>query len=225
MATRKTRKEKAVNRQELAELILVYLYDKAEAEAHSFFFFPLSEFASLAGIKDDTEMLAAARSLEDQGLVMLSQDFMGQISAFINLDGTVYAEKGGQTGIIAKYREDPQAFLKESDGPMWLQEPELDAAIVQFSPEMVSPVEAPEAPVETGAADVKPYIISIINAILDETSIDDVTRADLLRDAESLNIQLAKTTKNRDVIRLLMAELASFPSLAHLTAELSSFVS
>ena len=102
---------------EMAELLLVYLYDKAEAEAHSFFFFPLSEFAERAGITDGALLLTVARGLEDRGLVMLSMDLMGQISALINLEGNSFVEGGGETGIIGRYRQDPGAFLKEEEGP------------------------------------------------------------------------------------------------------------
>lgn len=215
-----------MSRQELEDLLLVYLYDKAEAEAHGFFFFPIHEFATLAGITDGAEILAAARSLEEKGFVMLSQDLLGQVSALINLEGGSYVEKGGETGIIAKYRENPRAFLKEEDEtPAWLREPEAD--IVQFSPDTMiagGPVQPAGKPSEP-ATDLKPYIIRIINAILDDTAIDDVMRADLLRDAETLNIQLSKTTKNQAVIDLLVTELASVPSISYLTTELSSFIS
>ncbi|HEY3275553.1 MAG TPA: hypothetical protein VGJ94_02950 [Syntrophorhabdaceae bacterium] len=212
-----------MSRQEWEDLLLVYLYDKAEAEAHGFFFFPITEFATLAGITHGAEILAAARSLEDRGLVMLSQDLLGQVSALINLEGGSYVEKGGETGIIAKYRENPRAFLKEEDAtPEWLREPEAD--IVQFSPDTMIAGGPAGKPEEAPATDLKPYIIRIINAILDDTAIDDVMRADLLRDAETLNIQLSKTTRNQAVINLLMTELASIPSISYLTAELSSFI-
>jgi hypothetical protein len=215
-----------VTRDELAELLLTYLHDKAEAEPHSFFFFPLEEFAVSAGLTDPAELLAMARDLEEIGFVMLSQDLLGQISALINLDGSSWVEKGGKTGIIAKYRENPEAFLKPQDTlPPWLSQP--DAEFAQFAPEM------PEGRIDShglGATEresqgsgIKERIIQIINAILDDASLDDVMRADLLRDAETLNIQLAKTVRNQAVIDLLMQELSSIPSLAVLVAELSSY--
>ena len=213
---------------ELAELLLAYLYDKAEAEAHGFFFFSLSEFATAAGITDHAELLKVAQGLEDLGLVMLSQDMLGQISALINLEGSSYVEGGGKTGIIAKYRENPGALIKEDDTPAWLSASEMEFA--EFTP----PSTATGAPAEEhgpGAAGqpstdtgIRDLILQIIGIILDDTSIDDITRADLLRDAETLNMQLAKTTRNRVVIDSLIAELSSVPSIAYPVTQLMSYI-
>ena len=215
---------------ELAELFLAYLYDKAEAEAHSFFFFPLDEFVTRAEITDGATLLKAAQGLEDRGFVMLSQNIMGEISAFINLEGSSFVESGGETGIIGRYRQNPDAFLKEEESPSWLSEPD-EVNIVQFTPEMMQNCGAASAPATPTVPETpsqgderKQYILDIINVILDDTTIDDVTRADFLRDAETLNIQLAKTVRNRTVIDALMAELLSLPSLAQLVAQLSSFI-
>ena len=211
---------------ELAELFLAYLYDKAEAEAHSFFFFSLSEFATGAGITDHAELLKVAQGLEDLGLVMLSQDPMGQISALINLEGNSYVESGGKTGIIAKYRENPRAFVKEDDVPAWLSAPDFE--IAEFTP---PPTAAPAAEFGLGvtektssSSEIRDLILQIINVILDDTSIDDITRADLLRDAETLNIQLAKTSRNKTVIDALVAELSSVPSISYSVAQLTSYI-
>ena len=216
-----------MNTDELTELLLAYLNDKAEGEVHSFFFFPLGDFAAGAGITDHDQLMAAARALEDGGMAMLSQDVFGQVSALITMEGMSYVESGGETGIIARYRENPQAFIQEEENPSWLSQPEPEIAL--FTPEMANQVAPAGEPVKAETASsqspgLKQVIIQIINVILDDTSLDDTTRADLLRDAETLNIQLAKTTRNRVVIDALMAELWSVPSLAHAVAQLSSYI-
>jgi len=212
---------------ELAELLLAYLHDKAEAEAHSFFFFSLSDFATAAGITDHAELLKVAQGLEDLGLVMLSQDMLGQISALINLEGSSYVDEGGRTGIIAKYRENPQAFIKEDDTPAWLSSPEIEFA--EFTPPPAAAVPAGEyglGAAEQSSTDsrIRDLILQIIGIILDDTSIDDITRADLLRDAETLNMQLAKTSRNKVVIDALITELSSVPSIAYSVAQLTSYI-
>ena len=211
---------------ELAELLLAYLYDKAEAEAHSFFFFPLSEFATAAGITDHAELLKVAQGLEELGLVMLSLDPLGQINALINLEGNSYVEGGGRTGIIQKYRENPQAFIKENDTLPWLSAPEIEFA--EFTPPPANPPAEELGPEATGESPtdsrIRDLILQIINVLLDDTGIDDVTRADLLRDAETLNIQLAKTTRNKTVIDALVAELSSIPSIAYSVAQLTTYI-
>ena len=218
-----------MTRDELTELLLAYLYDRAEGEAHSFFFFPLEEFAVAAGITDPAELLQAAHDLEAGGFVMLSQDLLGQVSAFINLEGTCYVEAGGETGIIAKYRENPEAFIKPQDGlPSWLTQGEMTFETAEFTP---PPIEEGLPAHGLGATDqssvsegIRHGIVDIINAILEDPSLDDVTRSDLLRDAETLNIQLAKTVKNQTVIETLLRELSLIPSLAYYVTQLSSYV-
>ena len=48
---------------------------------------------------------------------------------------------------------------------------------------------------------IREYIVRIINVILEDPSLDDETRADFLRDAETLNMQLQKSRRNGAVIR------------------------
>ncbi|MDR2019054.1 MAG: hypothetical protein LBQ00_09395 [Syntrophobacterales bacterium] len=211
---------------ELAELLLAYLYDKAEAEAHNFFFFPLVDFATAAGITDHVELRKIAEGLEELGLVMLSQDMLGQISALINLEGNSYVEDGGKTGIIGKYRENPEVFVKENDVPAWLNAPNIELA--EFTPPAM---EAPAGEYGLGATEkssmdprIRDLILQIIKIILDDTSIDDVTRADMLRDAETLNIQLAKTSRNKTIIDALLVALSSMPSAVYSVAQLTTYI-
>ncbi len=213
-----------MNAYEMAELFLTYLYDRAEAEAHSFFFFPLYEFADAANITDGQALLEAAQLLESRGFVMLSQDLLGQVSALITMEGNSFAEGGGETGIIRKYRENPGAYMKALEN---LGSYDLPFTVGQFTPDMLgdpAPVQSAPSTAQTALTDTKTFILDIIHVILEDTTLDDASRADLLRDADALNIQLAKSVRNKRVIEALMAELASVPSVAPLVAQLSTLI-
>ncbi len=93
---------------ELAELFLASLYDMAEAAPHPYFLFTMNEFAPRMGISDMAELRKAISLLEDKGLVYLaSTDAWGGISAGITMEGSVFVEKGGETGIIERFRTRP----------------------------------------------------------------------------------------------------------------------
>ena len=98
---------------ELAELFLAHLYDLAEAAPHPNFLFSVNDFAPMLGITDREELQKAINSLGDRGFIILaSLDMFGGISAGITMEGSVFVEKGGETGIIKQYRKDPQSLVK-----------------------------------------------------------------------------------------------------------------
>jgi hypothetical protein len=100
---------------ELGELMLVYLFDKAETHPHSYFFFPLGEFAARVGKENGENLLEAAALLEDEGFALFSRDFTGSLSALMTIGGAAFVERGGRTGIIEKYRSDPMLFVANQD--------------------------------------------------------------------------------------------------------------
>jgi hypothetical protein len=213
---------------ELEELLLVYLYDRAEAEVHSYFFFPLNEFAISIGANDMQNILEVAERLESGGLIMLSQDLLGQISALINLEGISFVEDGGKTGIIKKYRDNPETFIKIKEEDANIYNTTHHFNTVQFVPEATQHATTDYIPkvtqqVPTGI-DAKGLILQIIEVLLNDDSIDATMKEDLLRDIETVNIQLNKNTKNKMLIKTLLNELSSIPSIALLVAQLSSFV-
>ncbi|MBA4418688.1 MAG: hypothetical protein C0392_12390 [Syntrophus sp. (in: bacteria)] len=214
-----------MNIQELSELLLTYLYDRAEAEIQSFYFFSLNEFSVSFGITDRQQILDAANILETRGFVMLSLDLVGQVSALINLDGSSFVENGGETGIIAQYRNNPQAYIKvvEDEGMVYPS----PITIRQFGPDMMearSPDPVPQETAEAVVTTTKQLVFNIIDVILEDQTLDEVSRSDLLRDAETLNIQLEKTSRNKVIIYALLQELSSISSISHLVSQLSTYI-
>ncbi|HBE44853.1 MAG TPA: hypothetical protein DDW17_05205 [Deltaproteobacteria bacterium] len=206
--------------EELAELLLAYLYDKTEAEVHSYFFFPLADFMGLAKIDDGEEVLKAAHLLEAKGFILLSQDYLGQVNAMINPDGYSFVEAGGKTGIIGKYRENPDFYMSARGeiGETFMAASSIPVADLTLKSQ-------PRPVTDTSTrANIKQYILQIIDTILNDTTIDDDMREDLLRDAESLYMQLNKHVRNRVVIDALIIELSSIPSIVPIVTSLSSFL-
>ncbi len=211
---------------EIAELMLVYLHDKSEAAIHSFFFFSLSEFAVAADISDDAALFEAAQALESEGFVMLSQDISGQISAIINQEGISFVESGGKTGIIGKYRNNPDTYLKNpEDSENFLPQPPV---IVQCTREMMrTPATAQPRPTreqEPSVAEARVLILEIMNEINYDPTLDETTREDIRRDVQSLALQFEKTVKNKTIIEAVISELSGVPSIVQLAAQLGSLV-
>ncbi len=100
--------------EELAELFLAHLYELAEEAPHPNFLFSVNDFEPKLGITDREELQKALNYLGDRGLVILaSLDPFGGISAGITIEGSIFVEKGGETGIIGQYRKSPQPSRAE----------------------------------------------------------------------------------------------------------------
>lgn len=210
--------------QELAELFLVHLYDLAESAPHPNFLFSANDFAPLFGVGDMGELRRALQHLGDRGLIILaSLDPLGGISAGITIEGSVFVENGGETGIIGRYRNDPGAFVTRGD-------PQAFAG---------SPPEIPLSPVPSGAAVTERpekegpfYAGRAINAILADMEemlerdphVPAETRDDVLSDLATLKIQMERNVKNKAVIGAMLESLATVPSIAPLVTALNCIV-
>src|SRR4030042_4433635 len=94
--------------EELAELFLAHLYQLAEDAPHPNFLFSVNDFAPKLGITDREELQKALDYLGDRGLIILASfDRFGGISAGMTIEGSIFVEKGGETGMIEKNRQSP----------------------------------------------------------------------------------------------------------------------
>ena len=198
--------------EELAELFLASLYDMAESAPHPYFLFSMNEFVPKMGISDMAELRKALSLLEEKGLVYLaSTDVWGGVSAGITMEGSVFVEKGGETGIIERFRKDPSSIgIVPQAGP--------SPAPAQTVPEPSAP---PEPPVQPSVSDPSEGMLDAVlsemaTAVQNEVAMEPSTRSDLLTDIETLRIQLLKRSKNQAVIMAVLDNLSEFPSLAPL---------
>jgi len=199
--------------QELAELFLVSLYDMAEAAPHPYFLFTMNEFVPRMGITDMSELRKALDILEEKGLIYLaSTDNWGGVSAGITMDGSVFVEKGGETGIIERYRKDPASvgIVSQTDAASLIQQTVLESVSPPGPRNMQPPVpDAPDNVLDTVLAEMA-------TTVRTEGGMDSATRADLIADIDTLRIQLLRGKKNETVIRAILDNLSAFPSLAPL---------
>ena len=197
---------------ELAEVFLASLYDMAEAAPHPYFLFTMNEFAPRMGISDLAELRKAISLLEDKGLVYLaSTDAWGGISAGITMEGSVFVEKGGETGIIERFRTDPSSIgIAPGQGTSPLP--------VNSVPEPTAP---PTPPSQPSSSDHKGGMLDAVlsemaTAVQNDSAMEPSVRRDLLADIETLGIQLSKRTKNQAIIMAILDNLSGFSSLAPL---------
>jgi hypothetical protein len=201
--------------EELAELFLAHLYQRAEEAPHPNFLFPVNDFAPKLGLNNREELQKALDYLGDRGLIILASfDRFGGISAGITIEGSVFVEKGGETGMIEQCRKNPQAvnIISPAPGP-----PIVD---------LVSVGKQDEEKQETFFADraVEAILKNIEESIeKDETMIPE-TKKDYLSDVATLKIQLDRTVKNKQIIKAILGNLSSIPSIAPLVTGLNSIV-
>jgi hypothetical protein len=213
--------------QELAELFLTALYDLAEAAPHPNFLFNMNEFVSAVGISDFAELAQAVQHLESKGLIYLSSfDAMGGVSAGISPDGQQFVAQGGETGIIAQYREDPRRFCQNLPPAESTLRSAEHPIIKDMGPEWMHQENQPQ--VERQAPQPNPYpsttrtgidpavdglLLAVSILIEKDTALTKDRRDDLLKDVEALKIQVQRNTLNKDVVIPLLDSLATAESL------------
>lgn len=225
--------------QELAELFLTALYDLAEAAPHPNFLFNMNEFVTAIGIADFAELAQAVQHLESKGLIYLSSfDAMGGVSAGISPDGQQFVEEGGETGIIAEYRKNPRSFYQGAQstaptsttapsmehpiikdmGPEWMQQ-ENQPHVKRQAPE---PAPCPSSSARTGIDSAVDGLLLAVSILIErDTSLPKERRDDLLKDVETLKIQVQRNTLNKDVVMALLDSLATMESLIPLLTHIA----
>lgn len=229
--------------QELAELFLAALYDLAEAAPHPNFLFSMNDFAPAVGISDFNELIRAVELLESRGFIYLSSfDAMGGVSALISPDGQQFVEQDGETGIIPKYRKNPRDFYTGTQevGPAGaapsIEHPIIMDMGVEGRPHQNQTYESPRA-VENAPSSLPPtaprtgvdpavegLLLAVTILIEKDKGLTKANRDDLLKDVETLRIQVQKNTLNKELVAALLDSLAAVetvvPLLKHIAEAL-----
>ena len=198
--------------EELAELFLAHLYELADEAPHPNFLFSVNDFAPKLGITDREELQKAINYLGDRGFIIVASfDMFGGISAGITIEGSVFVEKGGETGMIEQYSKNPQTFVRVPSEP---SPPATDRERAEaVNQEKQNPFFARRA-VEAILEDIKDILER------DDTMAAEAKK-DLLSDLATLKIQMERNVKNRQIIDVVLNHLASVPSIAPLVAGLN----
>jgi len=201
--------------EELAELFLAHLYELADEAPHPNFLFSVNDFVPKLGITDREEVQKAINYLGDGGFIILASfDMLGGISAGITIEGSIFVEKGWETGIIEQYRKNPQPLARTPSEPS-------PPPIHQVSTETVT--EEKQSPFFARRG-----VEAILEDIEDILERDDTVAADdkkdLLSDLATLKIQMGRNVKSRQIIHVVLGNLSNIPSIAPLVTGLNHIV-
>jgi len=205
-----------MNTSELAELFLTSLYDLAESEGHSKLFY-LNDFATKIGVNDIGKITKAAKILEARALIHpVAYDIAGGVRASISGEGCLFVERGGETGIIQKYRQNPETFIVNIDQSMNVHGNVSHSSISSHSRGVSQAV--------TINNDIQGIISTIINALKADAFLSAQDREDLLHDIEILKIQLSKNKKDKTFIESILGNLSNVSSIASFVLQLGRLI-
>jgi hypothetical protein len=200
---------------ELAELFLAHLYDLAEAAPHPHFLFPVNDFAPKLDITNREELQKAIDLLSDRGFIFLASfDRLGGISAGITIEGSVFVEKGGETGVIEQHRKASHTDVNASSEPS-------SQTLGHEGNETVNEDKQkqffPDRSVEAILADIE-------DVLEEDHTIALETKKDLLSDLATLKIQMKRNVKNKQIIDAVLRNLSGIPSITPLLTGLNRLV-
>jgi hypothetical protein len=201
--------------EELAELFLAHLYELADEAPHPNFLFSVNDFVPKLGTTDREEVQKAINYLGDRGFIILASfNMLGGISAGITIEGSIFVEKGGETGMIEQYGKNPKTLVRTRSEPSFPQVHQEKTKTV--NEERQSPFFAIRG-VEAILEDIKDILER------DDTVAADAKR-DLLSDLATLKIQIGRNMKSRQIIDVVLSNLSSIPSIAPLVTGLNQIV-
>ena len=200
--------------EEIAELFLAHLYELADEAPHPNFLFSVNDFIPKLGMIDREEVQKAINYLGDRGFVILASfDMLGGISAGITIEGSVFVERGGETGMIKQYRKNPQTLVRT---PLTPSSPPID----QEKTEAVNE--------EQDAIFGRRAVEAILEDIEDMLDRDDTVTADakkdFLSDLATIKIQMERNVRSRQIIDVVLGNLSSISSIAPLVNGLKHII-
>jgi hypothetical protein len=201
--------------EELAELFLAYLHELANEAPHPNFLFSVNDFVPKFGITDKEKIQRAINYLGDKGFIILASfDMLGGISAGITIEGSIFVEKGGETGIIGRYRKNPQTLAKSPSepSPLFIDQERTQAV----NEEKQNPSFARLA--------VEALLEDIEDVLARDDGVAPEAKGDLLSDLATFKIQMGRNVKSRQIIDVVLGNLSSIPSIAPLVAGLNHIV-
>src|SRR4030042_3820081 len=200
--------------EEIAELFLAHLYELADEAPHPNFLFSVNDFIPKLGMIDREEVQKAINYLGDRGFVILASfDMLGGISAGITIEGSVFVEKGGETGMIKQYRKNPQTLVRT---PLVPSSPPIDQERNETVNEERNPIFARRA-VEAILEDIEDMLDR------DDTVTADIKK-DLFSDLRTIKIQMERNVRSRQIIDVVLENLSRISSIVPLVTGLTHII-
>jgi len=204
-------KEVGVTNTELAELLLVRLYDLAETEGY-LKYHRLNEIAAEFGVSDKEKVFNLGKALERRGQIYATFTMGPAVSAAITGEGSLFVESGGSTGVIRNYREQPQSFNVAIDQSTHFHAAITGSNIAAHSSNLTQRLEPPP--------EIRPLLAAIEAAISSTADIDERRREEALNDVTVLNHELTREKPRKPVVDTILATLGKLSSLTSLLMQL-----
>lgn len=207
--------EVVVTNIQLAELLLVRLYDLAETEGH-FKLHGLNEIAAELGISDKSKVFNLGKALEGRGLIQGAFVSGPAVHAAITGEGSLFVERGGDTGIIGEYREHPQSFSISIDQSTHFHAAVAGSNVTVHSSNTSQRLES--------SPEIRSLLAAIEAAIRANTDIGERRREAALSDVAVLNSELAREQPRKPVVDSILATLRDISSIASLIMQLQALL-
>jgi hypothetical protein len=196
---------KRLSNTELAELILTKLYDLAEESGYDGFW-NIKAIAKDLGEKDTQKIFNIAKLLQMQGYITAIFAMGGIVEGQISGAGGILVEKGGQTGIIKEYRENPKTFI--------INLSEINQSNISINSENINQ--------SIQSKGLEKLVDDLKLKIADDEKISRDLKKDLLADAESLKLQLNKKEINKNIVKMIIANFSNIESAAEVLELINS---
>ena len=196
---------------ELAELLLVRLYELAEAEGH-FKFHGLNEIAAEFGISDKSKVFNLGQALERRGLIQASFVSGPAVHAAITGEGSLFVERGGDTGIIRDYREHPQNFSVSIDQSTHFHGAVAGSNVAVHSSYATQRLEPPP--------EIRSLLADLEATIRSSADIGERRREEALSDITILHSELAREKPRKPVVDTILSTLGDLSSITSLLMQL-----
>jgi len=201
--------------EELAELFLAHLNELVNEAPHPNFFFSVNDFAPKLGITDRDELQKAINYLGDRGFIILASfDMLGGISAGITIEGSIFVEKGGETGIIKQYCKNLQPSIRNHSEP----------SLPTIDQERTETINEEKQTFFFARRSVEAILDDIEDVLKRDDTVSTEAKKDLLYDLATLKIQIERNVKNRQIFNVVLGNLSNIPSIAPLVTGLSCIV-
>jgi len=199
---------------ELAELFITLVYDEAESKGHHTQVF-LDEIAKKFGVTDQSKVINVAKYLDSRGLIK-GIFRINETYAMITGDGAIFVERGGDTGIIPKYRANPTSFIVNIDSSTTIYGNVSNSNIATHSPNVNQTI--------SFTPEIEGIFSQIFEVLRKDPTLSQELLADAIQDIETLKLQIAKTNKNKTTIESILSTLSNISSIASLVAQLGPLI-
>lgn len=200
---------------ELAELLLVRLYDLATENDYSQMWILDTVAAEFRDNIDRERVRGVVEALSNRGLIRRIINGR-QILACITAEGAFLIERGGDTGVVSKFRTHPEHYMIHVDQSTQVYGDLQHSNLAVHSASTRQAIHAsPEA---------HDLLAQIESALSRDSSLEAQQRDDAWADVNLIRAELDRPIPREGILREALATLGDISSIAALAAQLGSLL-